>query len=123
MDEKFSLINILKEQEETHWYDTSDVKAQESTFVWDAKEYMTSHFGTIGLANEKKIMVNLLKIFREAQKDIHQYGPNPDHRYVEAICRALGYNKVRKYPESDLDYPQDVYDDIVGIIELIYNGE
>ena len=41
MTEKFSLINILKEQEETHWYDTSNVKDQEATFVWDTKEYLT----------------------------------------------------------------------------------
>jgi len=108
---------------EQAWYDTSDVQTQEKTFVWDTKEYLTGHFGTVGSENEKKIMTNLLKIFREAQKDIHQYGPNPRHIYVAAICRALGYNKIREYPESDPDYPQDVYDDVVGIIDLMYNGE
>jgi hypothetical protein len=108
---------------EKHWYDTSDIKTQEKTFVWDTKEYLTGHFGTIGVEKEKKVMTILLKIFREAQLDIHQHGPNPNHNYVETICRLFGYNKVREYPESDLDYPEDVYNDIVGIIEVMYNGE
>jgi len=113
--------NMIDHTEEQRWYDMSDPKEQEKMFVWDTKEYLTGYFGTIGLENEKKVMANLLKIFREAKADIHQHGTNPDYRYVNAICKYMGFKRIKTefYPNGEYEEYEMVHD----IIDLNFNGE